>query len=81
MGVTAGRFTARAGNSFWEEAKKRMEGILKGFAAFAENYGLTVGERECWLRREAPGKQMLTSLEDYGVAVCNMGTKFWKADE
>lgn len=78
MGVIVGRFPGKARNSFWEERKRRMLDAARGFVAFAENLGLAVSEREYQVRKEVPGSKILTGLESYGVAACDMGTDFWK---
>ena len=78
MGVLAGRIYSNTRGSLGEEIKKWLANKVKGFFAFAENFGLATGEREYQLRKEATGKEVLTGLENYGVAVCDMGTNFWK---
>jgi len=79
MGVLVGRIPGNTGGCLGEERKKRLLNTMKGLFTFAENFGLAAGEREYQLRKEATGKEVLTGLENYGLAVCEIGTNFWKS--
>lgn len=78
MGVLAGRFPGKVEEGFFEQKRKRLAAAVKGFASFADNFGLAVAEREVDFWKDTPGKTLLTGLENYGVAACDMGTDFWR---
>lgn len=78
MGVLAGRFPGKVEEGFFEQKRKRLVEAVKGFAAFAENFGLDIAEREVDFWKETSGGKVLNGLENYGVAACDIGTEFWK---
>lgn len=78
MGVLAGRFPGNVEEKFLEQKRKRLAAAVKDFIVFAQSFGLAAAQREVDLRIEAPGGKILTVLENYGVAVCDSGTRFWR---
>lgn len=78
MGVLVGKFPGNVKEGFLEQQKKKLAAAVKGFTVFALSFGLAVAQREVDFRINAPGGNILTGLENYGVAVCDIGTGFWK---
>ncbi len=79
MGVLVGRFPGKVKEGFLEQKKKkRLAEAVKAFTVFAQSFGLAAAQREVDFWINAPGGNILTGLENYGVAVCDSGTRFWR---
>lgn len=77
MGVIVGRF-GKVEEGLLERGKNKLAGMVKRFAASAENYGLAIADREIDGRKGFSGNNIVADLESYGVATCEAGTSFWK---